>query len=116
VCIDEYDDATALANRLKAGFRELMKTRGVDLAYGRTLPRLLRGLGLQNVQADAYFPVTGPACTALERATVEQIRAQLVDHGLATRDEIEEHLRNVDAGGLDLATSPLISGWGRKPG
>jgi SAM-dependent methyltransferase len=116
VCPDEYDDATALANRLKAGFRELMVGRGVDLAYGRTLPRLLRGLGLDDVQADAYFPVTGPACTALERATVGQIRGQLVAAGLATADEIEQHLRNVDSGSLDLATSPLITAWGRKPG
>jgi len=114
VCPDEHDDATALANRLKNGFRELMRARGVDLAYGRTLPRLLRGLGLEDVEADAFFPITGPACNALERATVEQIRGRLVEHGLATEDDIERHLRNVDAGALDLATSPLISAWGRK--
>src|SRR4051794_12906570 len=116
VCPDEYDDATALANRLKTGFRELMKARGVDLAYGRTLPRRLRRLGLVDVEADAYFPMTGPACTALERATVEQIRERLVAAGLAGDGDIEQHLRNVDSGALDLATSPLVSAWGSKPG
>jgi hypothetical protein len=67
------------------------------------------------VAADAHFPITGPACRELERATVEQIRGLLVDNGIATPDEIDRHLANVAAGGLDLATSPMVSAWGRKP-
>ena len=115
VCPDESSDAERLANRLKRGFRTLMAGRGVDLAFGRTLPRLLRTAGLIEVQSDAYFPMGGPACDELERATIEQIRDQLIEHGLATPDEIERHLRAVAIGQLDLATSPLVSAWGRKP-
>jgi hypothetical protein len=51
----------------------------------------------------------------LEQATVVQIRDRLVAAGLATDEEIDQHLRNVAAGLLDLATSPMISAWGRKP-
>jgi hypothetical protein len=58
---------------------------------------------------------TGPACAVLERATVAQIRDRLIDAGLATDQEIDEHLANVDASALDLATSPMVSAWGRKP-
>ena len=65
--------------------------------------------------ADAYFPVTGPECTVLERATVEQMRERLVAAGLATDDEIDRHLAAIDAGGMDFATSPMISAWGRRP-
>jgi len=54
-----------LANKLKHGFRALLAQRGVDLAYGRTLPRLLRDAGLSEVQSAAYFPIGGPACTDL---------------------------------------------------
>ena len=61
-----------------------MAERGVDLAYGRTLPRLLREAGLVDVAADAYFPIGGPAVVALERATTEQIRDRLLAAGLAT--------------------------------
>ena len=61
-----------------------MAERDADLAYGRTLPRLLREHGLVDVAADAYFPITAPACTTLERATVEQIRDRLVGAGIAT--------------------------------
>ncbi|HEX4245485.1 MAG TPA: methyltransferase [Acidimicrobiales bacterium] len=114
VCVDEYGPEQRLANRLKDGFRTLMADRGVDLAYGRTLPRLLRQSGLVDVRADAFFPMTGPACEQLELATVAQIRQRLVTAGVATDDEVDQHLANVSAGGMDLATSPMISAWGRK--
>jgi SAM-dependent methyltransferase len=115
ICPDESGPAQQLANRLRQGFRTLMASRGAELAFGRTLPRLLREAGLDAVQADAFFPITSPACTALEIATMQQIRDRLVAAGLATEAEIEQHLTNVASGRLDLATAPLISAWGRKP-
>lgn len=115
ICPDAYGAEQELANRLRRGFRTLLAERGADLAYGRTLPRLLREAGLSDVEADAYFPVTGPACSVLERATVEQVRGLLVAGGLATDEEIDRHLVNVDSGRLDLATAPMISAWGQRP-
>lgn len=113
-CPDDHGPAEQLANRLRQGFRRLLADRGADLSYGRRLPRLLREAGLQRVEADAYFPLSSPACAALESATIRQIRAQLVTAGLATDDDIDQHLANVAAGGMDLATAPMISAWGRK--
>jgi ubiquinone/menaquinone biosynthesis C-methylase UbiE len=115
-CIDEWGPEQELANKLRRDFRTLLVERGADIAYGRTLPRALRHAGLTDVAADAYFPVTGPECTILERATVEQMRERLVQAGLATEDEVDRHLANIDAGGLDFATSPMISAWGRRAG
>ena len=66
--------------------------------------------------ADAFFPVSSPACAQLEVATVEQMRGELIAAGLATSVEIDKHLANVRRGDMDLVTSPLISTWGRKPG
>ena len=117
ICPDDHGPAQHLANRLRHGFRTLMAGRAADLAYGRTLPRLLREHGLVDVAADAYFPITAPACATLERATVEQIRDRLISAGIATAAEIDQHLDNVATGRVpDLATSPMISAWGRKPG
>jgi hypothetical protein len=113
-CPDEYGPEQRLANRLRQGFRKLLADRGADLAYGRKLPRLLRQAGLLQVEADAYFPMTSPACTALEAATVRQIRDRLVAAGLATDEEIDQHLAHVEAGDMDLTTAPMISAWGRK--
>jgi SAM-dependent methyltransferase len=116
LCPDEYGPAQELANRLRHGFRTLMAGRAADLAFGRTLPRRLREHGLEAVGADAYFPITADACTTLEIATVEQIRDRLVHAGVATTDDVEQHLDNLAAGRVpDLATSPMISAWGRRP-
>jgi SAM-dependent methyltransferase len=114
ICPDEYGPEQRLANKLRQGFRALLAQRGADLAYGRTLPRLLREAGLADVAADAYFPITSPACDLLEKATVEQVRERLVAAGLASDDEIDRHLATVEAGRLDLATSPMVSAWGRR--
>ena len=115
LCPDEYGPEQRLANRVRHGFRTLLAERGADLAYGRTLPRLLRDNGLTGVRAEAFFPVSSPTGDALEIATVEQVRGRLVAAGLATDAEIEAHLANVAAGRLDLATAPLVSAWGRRP-
>jgi SAM-dependent methyltransferase len=115
ICPDEYGAEQRLANRLRAGFRTLMADRGADLSFGRTLPRLLREVGMVDVCADAYFPITSPHCSALETATIEQVRDRLVARELATEAEIEEHLQHVATGLLDLTTAPLISAWGRRP-
>ena len=114
-CIDEYGPEQELANKLRRGFRALLADRGADLAFGRTLPRIFRLHGLVDVGAEGFFPMTGPECTLLERATVEQTRDRLVGAGLATDEEIDRHLAAVARGGLDFATSPMISTWGRNP-
>jgi SAM-dependent methyltransferase len=114
LCLENSGPAEELANRLKSGFRQLLADRGADLAFGRTLPRRLREAGLVDVAADAYFPITGPACNELERASVEHISDELVDNGLATAAEIDRHLAAVASGMLDLATSPMITAWGRR--
>jgi SAM-dependent methyltransferase len=115
VCPDEYGAEQELANRLKRAFRTLMADRGVDLSFGRTLPRLLRSSGLVDVRSDSFFPMGGAACNELERATIQQIRRQLITSDLATEIEIEDHLSHIASGSLDLATSPMVSAWGRKP-
>ena len=56
VCPDVAGAEQELANKVKRGFRMLLEARGVDLAYGRTLPRLLRNAGLIEVQSDASLP------------------------------------------------------------
>ncbi|WP_260635650.1 methyltransferase domain-containing protein [Streptomyces angustmyceticus] len=115
ICPDEHGPEQELTNRMRRGFRRLMEQRGADLAYGRKLPRLLRAAGLVEVEADAYFPVTSPACAVLEAASIRQVRDKLVAEGLATDEEIERHLAAVESGRLDVGTSPMISAWGRCP-
>ncbi len=114
-CPDERGPAEELANRLRTRIRTLMVQRGADLAYGRTLPRLLRESALTEVSAEAYFPIASPACSILEATTVQHVRDQLLAAALATPDEIETHLANLARGDLDLMLAPMITAWGRKP-
>ncbi|GAA0248840.1 methyltransferase domain-containing protein [Actinomadura nitritigenes] len=114
-CLDEHGPEQRLANRLRHDFRALLADRGADLAYGRTLPRLLREAGLDGVRADAYFPITSPACGVLEAATIRHVRDELIAAGHATPDEIDRHLDAIAGGRLDITLAPLISAWGRKP-
>jgi len=114
-CLDERGPREQLANRLKRDFRSLLVERGVDVAFGRSLPHRLRDHGLTDVSADAYFSVGGPLCVALELQTLEQIGSRLLAAGLATADELAAHREAVMSGELDFATSPLISAWGRRP-
>jgi SAM-dependent methyltransferase len=115
ICPDEHGPEQQLANKLRDGFRKLLAQRGADLSYGRKLPRLLRDVGLTDVAADAFFPMTSPACDLLETATVKQVREGLIAHGHASAEEIDRHLANIATGRLDLATSPMVSAWGRRP-
>lgn len=114
-CIDPHEPGQGLANRLRRGFRTLLATRGVDLAFGRKLPRMFRAAGLESISADAWFPVAMPECMALEVSTMNMIRDELLGHGVATHAEIEQHLDNVRSGRLDLSQPPMISVRGRKP-
>ena len=113
LCLDETTEEHALANRLRREFRTLLAERGADLAYGRKLPRLLRDAGLTDVRADAYFPIAMPGLVELERRTVLHVRDRLLASGRATAAELDRHLAALDH--LDLATSPMITAWGRRP-
>ena len=115
-CLEELGPEQELANKIRRGFRDLLVARGVDLEYGRKLPRLFREAGLEDVSADAYFPVGAEACAALEHANVNQVRDGLLGAGLATSEEIERHLSAARSGAIDLVTPPLLSTWGRRGG
>ena len=61
------------------------------------------------------FPLSSPDCAVLEAATIRLIRNELLAGGLATADEIDEHLRHVDSDPGQFATSAMVTAWGRKP-
>jgi len=113
-CIDTYGPEQELANRIRLGFRALLSNRRADLSFGRKLPRMFRSAGMEDIAAEAYFPTSLPECAPLEMATIAMIRNDLLSHGIATEEEIGQHLENVRAGVLDLSQPPMISVRGRK--
>jgi hypothetical protein len=77
LCPDDHGPAQHLANRLRTGFRTLMSGRDADLAYGRTLPRLLREHGLVDVAADAPGSGRDPSPPTAPRTDMPPRRRQL---------------------------------------
>ena len=114
-CVDPVSAEEELANRVRAEFLKLLRQRGVDLEYGRKLPRLLREAGLTEVSADAFFPVSLPAAAALEVANVQQVRDALLAGGRLTANDLDEHLAAANSGRADASLPPLIGAWGRRP-
>src|SRR5580704_3963207 len=94
-CPDETGPAEQLANKIR---RVSVGLRGDNLAFGRTLPRLLRGAGLTGIGADAFLPIAGPASARLEQTMIERQRDRLLAAGLLTAAEIDRHLADVAAG------------------
>jgi len=76
---------------------------------------MFRNAGMTGLSAEAYFPVAVPECIPLEIATIGMIRNDLLNNGIATELEIEQHLENVQAGILDISQPPMISVRGQKP-
>jgi hypothetical protein len=111
-CPDAATDEEERANRIQAGFIELLASRGVDLVFGRTLRKRLVALGLTDVGAEAYAPLAVPATRDLAMANTLQVRAGLEALGLG--DDIEPYLASLRAGRIEIATPPLVTAWGRR--
>lgn len=111
-CPDAATDEEERANRVRAGFVELLIGRGVDPVFGRTLRKRLVALGLSDVRAEAYSPLAVPATRALEKANTLQVRDALAALGLG--EDIDRHLEALDAGTVEIASPPLVTAWGRK--
>lgn len=113
-CLDGPEEARELANRLRASFRSMLAARGGSLAFGRRLPGLMSSLGLADVGAEAYFPVVHPSLALLDRLTYDQVGKSLIAAGLATEQEIAQHVDNLSRGLVTPLLAPLITAWGRK--
>jgi SAM-dependent methyltransferase len=113
-CLDPQTDEEHLANRMRAGLMELLKERGVDFSFARSLFRIFRAEGLVDVAGDGYVAFSDTV-RILERANILQLREAFVAGGLATEPEIERFLAWLDEPHPQLAAPFVFSAWGRRP-
>jgi SAM-dependent methyltransferase len=111
-CPDAATEDEDRANRVRAGFVELLVSRGVDPVLGRTLRKRLVALGLADVGGEAYAPLAGPSTRALEQTNTLQVRDALV--GLGLGPDVDRHLEALAARRIEVATPPLVTAWGRR--
>ena len=100
-----------------AAMQQLMKIRGVDSGYGKSLPTKLRDLGLtENGNSGYVFQWSGgSAFSQLMRANFDQVRDAMLENGLISKEQFDADLECLEDPGL-LHPSPILwSVWGRKP-
>lgn len=97
---------------------EVVANMGGDATLGRRLPRLFFEAGLEDVTWNVFQPVhsVGPY-KQMEILTLERIRPALVQHGLASPEEIDGILlsmRQFAADPTTLVSLPrMVQVWGR---
>lgn len=109
-CHRPRTEAEHRANRIRTAFTELLGKRGADLRIGSRLPELLAERGFQQIGIRGSFE-TGPNVRRLERANLEQVRDELIAHGI-TAAELDAHL--ADLSRLPLLMPVMVSTVARK--
>jgi ubiquinone/menaquinone biosynthesis C-methylase UbiE len=127
IVVEEFDNLSILPNStanpgeeelkvIRAGLR-VLTARGVELRYGRWLPRQLRSLGLVNVGAEASASMwqgDSPG-TRLYKLAFEELADPILRSGLISDAEFETDMRRLEE--LDfLMPSPMMwTAWGQVP-
>jgi SAM-dependent methyltransferase len=108
----------AVVRTVALAFKRLLQDRGADLAYARRLPDLFRARGLQDIAGEGriVFGTGGSPVSRLAAANYTQVGDDMVNRGLCTSAELRSALQLLEDPGFGVATNPLISVWGRRPG
>ena len=98
-----------------------VRRRGGDPEIGRRLPVLLAERGLENVEMCVVQPIaTVGEAKLLNPITLENIAGAVLEDNLATRQELDELIRELyefAAHPRTVAGTPrIVQTWGRKPG
>ncbi|GAC1436247.1 MAG: methyltransferase domain-containing protein [Ktedonobacteraceae bacterium] len=128
--LDEYDRtlidvsypttdvvASALYHKMFVALSRVMEARGIDLAWGRSLYRRLRALGLVEVGMEGYMFVWKgrSACASMMRANFEQVREEATSAGFITNEEIDQVFTLLDDPNFAISQHTLFTSWGRRP-
>ncbi|WP_433326864.1 class I SAM-dependent methyltransferase [Spirillospora sp. CA-294931] len=104
--------------RAIAAVSVFLRRAGFDTAFGRRLPTLMRGLGLEDVDAEGLVLTLRGATFPLEpmyRQTFDRILPRLIDAGLMTAEDAEALHARFDDPEHDMVTQTLMSVWAHRP-
>jgi hypothetical protein len=116
-CPDPETDDEQTYTRVMDALLELLRRRGADITYPRTLPRRLQRAGLTEVAAEGrlvFVPGATPG-SDIQRANLLQTGGLAVDERLVTAEDVSSFLRLLDDPEFIPATPLLVSAWGRRP-
>jgi SAM-dependent methyltransferase len=89
--------------RSSAAVRELLRSAGAELNFGRRVAGILRARGMSNVYAEGRtFMSDEERFARFQRLTIEQVRDELLARGLVSREELERDLATLEQGYMAL--------------
>jgi hypothetical protein len=96
---------------------QLLRLRGADPGYARSLPHRLERAGLSEVGAEGrlIFSHGGSPAAGVVAAAIHQVRGELAEAGLASAGEINRALSLPQDPSLIMTPPTMISAWGRNP-
>jgi 2-polyprenyl-3-methyl-5-hydroxy-6-metoxy-1,4-benzoquinol methylase len=109
--------AAAVFQRVYAAVAHVLELHGQPPGWGHKLYQRLRAEGLDEVGMEGHLAVWagGSERARLDRANVEQVRAEAVARGLITDDEIDQGLALLEDPTVAFSSPVLFSAWGRRP-
>lgn len=123
--VEEFDGLSILANstlkpaeqepKLVRACYQVLIARGVEMRYGRALPRRFRANGLINVGAEASVSLWRGRSPGTEffKVSFEELADPILRAGLMTEAEIEADMQRLDDDDF-LMLSPLMwTAWGK---
>lgn len=110
-------DAATFYERIYAAQTQLLESHGAPAGWGRSLSRRFHEVGLVEVGMEGSLAVwPGRSARALlDRANLEQVRAEAIARGLLSDADFERVLALLDDPAFDLSSPTLFSAWGRRP-
>jgi SAM-dependent methyltransferase len=93
--------------RSSAAVRELLRSAGVDLGFGRRVAGLLRARGMSDINAEGRaFMSDDAAFLRFQRLTIEQVQDELLARGLVSPEQLAQDLQTLERGYMALL--PMI--------
>jgi ubiquinone/menaquinone biosynthesis C-methylase UbiE len=104
-------------SRTHVAMTRLLDDHGVDRRYGRLLLGHLQKHGLAEVDAEARMSLWrgGSSGACLLRANYEQLRADMINAGYITEEEMEHDLAMLERTDFLMPSPIMWTAWGRRP-
>ena len=96
---------------------QVMRSHGLDPAWGTSLFRRFNDLGLVEVGQEGHFAAWagGSPGARLFQANFEQVRAEPVAARLATDAEMDHAISELSSPDFAFSSPVMMTAWGRKP-
>jgi hypothetical protein len=125
--VEDFDTAFVEGTRLATAdeaflrfvdyaFAQLLRLRGGDSSYPRTLPHRLERAGLREAGGEGrlVFARGGSAAARVHVANLRQVGDQMAAAGLVTGEQVSRAISLLEDPALVWAMPIMITAWGRR--